>query len=278
MHETMWGRRPALHATRQVSSALQLGNRTSVIRNGVLALALTLCGLSTAACGNQSSTDQPVSEPPDYAFEQMQLSRDSSEGLRPVDLTQALPNHRVHPRGREDLATTFSDLVISGRVTEVEQGQAIVWGLDEDDFRTVDFSDPDADTRTVVVTTQVAAATGAAVSAGDSLKWFMRIPMDADYERFIGSLRGLDEIVVVLSHSPSKLRDRGAEWRPIMADSAIGLAAGDGSLSFPGIEDEAGEFANGLTVDGVFREAARPVTTEAIDVSGYELDTEKEGR
>jgi hypothetical protein len=266
----MRGRRPALHATRHVSFDVRLGNRTKVLWNGVLALALAICGLTTAACGTQSATDQPRSESSDYAFEQMRLSGESLEGLQPVDLTQALPNHQVYPRDREDLATSFSDLIISGHITKVEQGQAIAWGLDEGDFRTVDFEDPDADTRTVVVTTQVAATTGEAVEVGADLRWFMRIPLDADPQRFVGSLRDIDEVVLVLSHSPSKIRERGAEWRPIMGDRAIGLPNSDGSLSFPGIDDAPGEFSDGLTVADLFREARRPITTEELDVSGYE--------
>ncbi len=166
----------------------------------------------------------------------------------PQSLIEALPNAVTTFRtanGNHDI--TWSDSVVIGKVTSVDPGSAIEIeatkpGEDSDggNYREVDFDDPKANSRSVLVTIDVEWSKG----TEDETVQFRIGAGDADPEKYMASLRGLGKVVVLLDERENG-RYKG-DLFPRGGASLIGTVDTSGSIVFPGLPVEESEYLGGI--------------------------------
>ena len=234
----------------------RLGTATVLVGAGLLAG----CSVNSDHDAFDDSATAVRAGDPDYALTQLRHGPVGDYGVLPTSLAESLPNHRLRLRGTEDVAS-FSDALVVGTVTQVTKGNGVIW-RDEDDYTTVGYDDPSADTRTAVVTMTIDDATGDIAPGTGSMSFRVLSPFRADPDRFAEGLAGLGRIAVVLDRDPSKVES--TPWRTIMDDRLIGVVAADGSLTLPALP-HGSSFAGDIhTADQLLAAARGPVTTESV--------------
>lgn len=228
--------------------------------------AAVICAAACGACG--SSSDENTASP-DYAFHAISEARASQHLsiLEPVSLEDALPNSTFvtdSPDG-EPVEFSFSDAVITGNVVDVSPGVAIAyseaspssWTDDSERQYEVEFDDPRASERDVLVTVRVDKATGSlADSIDEDFTFRFGVVNDADPSQYMASLRSLGKVVVVLEKIRSG--ERKGEYIPTMRGALLGEVTRNGSLDFPGLDTEEAfeDFVGDLDTEESLLEAA----------------------
>jgi hypothetical protein len=219
-----------------------------------------------AGCGSNSAriNHQVVSAgDPDYVWNQLAAARESSTVAEnePASLRKALPNYR-YKLGDSGRIVSFADAVAVGTLNKVEKGNGVIW-RDDKDFTVVSYDDPEADTRTAYVTLMVDRVLGAIDPGTESVTFRVVAPPQADPQRFIEGLAGLQRIAVVLDNDPDQTAS--TPWRPIMGDSLIGVINDDGSLTLPALGADGKTFEGSLDTRAALLDAAQaPNSTEQV--------------
>jgi hypothetical protein len=127
----------------------------------------------------------------------------------------------------------------------------------EEKSRAVDFDDPSAHQRNVVVTVRPDWSAGE--DPGAEVKVRMGVIGDADPAEFLASLRALQgEQVVMLLDAREDGRHIG-DYYPIMGGAMIGRVADNGEISFSGLGAEEKSFVAGVdSIDELRAEAEEP--------------------
>jgi len=226
------------------------------------ALTSAVCAVLVAGCGSsQSGVSHDAVRPgdPKYALTQLR-SESTGDELQPANLRKALPNYQYRV-GNAAKVVSFSDAVVVGTVTHVREGNGVIW-RDDQDFTVVDYTDAKADTRSALVTMTVDEATGAIDPSSRPVTFRVIAPAQADPERFIEGLAGLQRIAVVLRNDPNAAET--TPWRPILGDHLICVIASDGSLTLPAFPD-ATAFQGTIQTEKALTEAATvPALTEQM--------------
>jgi len=238
-----------------------------VSRRGTAAIWLAVAGLVMTACGARGGDSTTVKAGSlGYAFGAISTFHKSFAGDEqwPADLSEAMPNHII-TLGDTGRQATYSDALVVGRVSSVTKGEGVIWGEDEGDYKVVSYDDPQAVTRTANVSMSVEDATGSVDTKTPSISLRVVAPIDADPEKFIEGLAGLDHIVVLLVNDPSAVHK--VSMRPIMDGASIGTVSDDGTVSWPGLAEDSKQFAGDLTsIDALLKAARAPDTTTVIKV------------
>jgi hypothetical protein len=230
-----------------------------------------LAGCSTSS-SHPVAHDDDVAPPvragdPAYAMTALHDAPEGDYGLLPDTLAEALPNHRVMLQGRtEDHTERFSRALVVGRVRRVDKGNGVVWREDES-YRLLRYDDPRADTRTVLVTVSADEMIGEGLPAGSTVVFRVRVPQDADPQKFARGLAGLHRIAVLLNRDPTPIEM--TPWRPIFDDRMIFVVGQDGALNLPTMR-HGRSFAGDIhTVDDLLAVARGPVTTTTRDAHRF---------
>lgn len=231
-----------------------------VLSATVAAVLLASCGSSPSSVGHEvvSAGD------PDYALGHLGAAHRASTGdeILPVSLRKALPNYQ-YQLSTNGALVSFSDAVVIGNVSKVQTGNGVIW-RDDNDFTIVAYNDPKADTRSAYVTMTVDQAIGAITPTPDRTVTFRVIaPPQADPQKFIEGLAGLQRIAVVLSNDPNAAES--VPWRPIIDDTMIGVIDADGSLTLPTFGGDATTFEGNVdTQAALLATAQAPAATEHV--------------
>jgi len=215
-----------------------------------------------AGCGSTPpgvSHDVVTGGDPHYALGQLRNASTGDE-IQPASLKKSLPNYR-YQFGNAAKVVSFSDAVVVGKVTSVHKGNGVIW-RDDNDFTVVNYNDAKADTRSALVTLAIDKVTGSIDPGAQTVTFRVIAPAQADPEKFIEGLAGLQRIAVVLHNDPNAAET--TPWRPILSDRLIGVVAADGSLTLPTFAD-ATAFEGSLdTEEALMAAAAAPATTEHL--------------
>lgn len=224
---------------------------------------------ATAACSN-GPRDVSAQGEPQYVYERVSAMRSNAtlHVTEPESLAGSLPGAEISvtdPKSGQEVEeeSLWSDVVLTGNVVKVAPGDAIFYeNLDpaspetEEEIRSVDFDDPNAHERNVVISIQPDWSAGENIPK--SVDFRMGVIGGGDPYKFMESLRGLqdDKIVVVL-----KARESGmnvGEYYPIMGGALLGTVTEGGALAFPGLNEDEATFVGELdTVEELKEEAER---------------------
>ena len=224
-------------------------------------LSVALLALALSACG--ANTDSAAKGDPGYVFEQVRTLR-TGEGLdmiEPHHLKEALPNHSVSVRtDKGTINDSFSDMVLVGTITGVRPGDAIAYDNpdpiaagDEEAYHQVDFDDPDAVDRNIVVTVKVETSAGEQPMS-DEVQFRMGVLAGADPAKFMAGLRAIGKTAILLDHR--KDGRHAGELVPVMGGALIGAVSADGSIAFPGLGSSERTFVDGLDTVTQLEDAA----------------------
>ncbi|MBU2698570.1 hypothetical protein CCO04_26125 [Pimelobacter sp. 30-1] len=235
----------------------------------------------TAGCGaDTSDAAHPEANKvgdPAYVFDQIKTARESGVALvaHPDSLLDSLPNSRVVAKTEKGtIETSFTDLVLSGKVVDVRPGDALSYadaadpayqGDEEDAIKVVDFDDLTAAERNVIVTIKPTWSSGESI--GETLEVRMGSAGSDPYD-FMAGLRGLqDEESVWLLKKSAQGRYKG-EWIPVMGSALVGPVGADGAVDFPALGDDEAGFVKSLTTVPELRRAAEaPDRTTRMDLT-----------
>lgn len=225
--------------------------------------ATAAAALLLAACGSSTSAEDPatsVTADSSYFYTQVEdlRSRLDLDVIEPQNLLAALPNHRLlAPLLDPLLAKPFSDLLVVGTVTDVRKGDAVKHGEAEDSITVVDFDDPDAVERNVVVTVDPEQVAGTSPGPGP-IEFRMGVLSGADPETFLASIQDMTRIVVVLKKRQDGRHE--GDYMPLMSGALLGTVDTAGLLSFPALGALETTFIGTLnTVDKLLTEALKPL-------------------
>ncbi len=214
----------------------------------VLAVIL-LIGAAASGC-SASSEDTGDSAYSFRAIADLRAAAAHLSVLEPRTLIDALPNRRVQvDTGTEVVTSSFSDLVVTGRVLTVAPDEGRDYspadprmiGNEEEAVRTVDFDDPAADERSALVTVKVGWSVGEAV--GDTVTFRLGVPMNTDAKKFLAGVQAMGDVAVLLDQIEDG-RHQG-DYYPILNYGALGQVHPDGTLEFPGLAGD-GDLVAGL--------------------------------
>lgn len=235
-----------------------------------LSFTVVMVAVATIAtgCGAAPQENAAKGDPSDVFNAIVDLREHSAfDAQEPRTLAEALPNSvTVISTAGRTFTNSWSDSVVVGHVSEVSPGDAIKYdhpeptytGPDEEAFHKVQFDDPTADERNVLVSMDVDWSTGDKV--GDSVEFRMGVVGGADPDKYVASLRGLDHVVVLLATREDG-RDKG-DYYPILSGGLLGEVGPAGSLSFPGLGSDEARFLSGIdTVDDLRSQSQRPTAT-----------------
>jgi hypothetical protein len=171
-------------------------SRWATLAVAVSAVLLTGCGSSQPSVSHEivSAGD------PHYALGQLR-SAPTGDEIQPANLRKSLPNYQYRV-GNAANVVSFSDAVVLGTVTKVQKGNGVIW-RDDKDFTLVDYNDAKADTRSALVTMAIDRASGAIDPTAQTVTFRVIAPAQADPEKFIEGLAGLQRIAVVLHKDPN---------------------------------------------------------------------------
>lgn len=156
--------------------------------------------------------------------------------------------------------------MVAGRITKVTPDEGLFYpspdpassGGEEVAAKVVGFDNPDAAERTALVTLDVAWAAGAKV--GQTLQFRMMVPLEADANRFLAGVRGIDDAVVLLKRFDTGLYE--GDYYPTVGFAGLGSVDDDGTLSFKGFGDGERAFMAGVdTLDELKAAASKPDRT-----------------
>ncbi|SFM24856.1 hypothetical protein SAMN05421671_0594 [Pimelobacter simplex] len=253
--------------------------RRKVARATAVAVA-TAALVLMAGCGTQTAGEADPGAhrvgDPDYVFDQIKTARESGVALvsHPDSLLDSLPNHHVIAKTEKGtIETAFTDLVLTGKVVDVRPGDAVRYtstdpsfeGNEEEGIKSVDFDDPAANDRNVVVTIKPT------WSAGEKIGETIEVRMGTaggDPHDFMAGLRGLqdDETLWLLKRS-AQSRYQG-EWTTVMGSALVGPVGQDGTINFPALGGDEEGFVKTLTTITAVREAAEgPERTTQMDLT-----------
>lgn len=238
---------------------------------GGLVAALTV--LATSACGSvdENAASGPESVGRDVAalFSEIQRDRASETASKffvPDSLEQSLPNQRfeysngVLVTGRPNMAWTFSEAILVGKVVKVELLKSLPGHVDDqEDLDSMHEPQPPKSLPSVnwaLVSVKVEQAVGEKV--GDIVQFQYGLDGVADPKGIAASFENLGRILVVVDPDETGL------YYPSLEGALIGDVESDGSVAFPGLGETESAFVGGLnTVDRILN-AARTPTREAI--------------
>lgn len=199
----------------------------------IVASALVSCGTQTQSMsGSSADVDDPS-----YFYDQVQQVQGLELNmLEPANLAAALPGV---PAVKGKVEEGFSEVVVVGAVEGVEAGVGYIYSDNGEETKETSFDDPTADARDVLVRLTVADAVG--VGKEQAVEFRMGVLLDADPEKFMASLRGLDQVAVLLDTIPDGTH--AGELYPIMSGAGVAQVEDDGTLVFPGLGAQERSFA-----------------------------------
>ena len=156
---------------------------------------------------------------------------------------------------------SFSDAVVLGTVTKVQKANGVIW-RDDKDFTVVDYNDAKPDTRSALVTMAIDRASGAVDPTAQTVTFRVIAPAQADPEKFIEGLAGLQSIAVVLDKDPNAAET--TPWRPILGDRLIGVVGAGGSLTLPTFADATAFEGTLDTEEALMAATGSPATIEQV--------------
>lgn len=236
-----------------------------MIAKKIPASVVVLCVLAVGGTACGSTEESAVSEgDPQYVFAKVSELRDRHvlDVLEPTSFENALPNRKlVANTTKGQVRTSWSDVVVTGTVTNVQPGTAVIYpntnptsSANEEEVRMVDFDDPEAHERNVVVTIRPSWSSGASVGAEVRIR--MGVIGGADPAKFLAGLRGLQgELVVALLDGRESGRHTG-DFYPIMGGAMLGRVEADGKLRFSGMGDKESGFMCNIDTLNELRDAA----------------------
>lgn len=235
----------------------------------IVAVGLTLW---FGACSSAS----PTTSSSTYFYDAVSASRSnlSVDVLEPSTLVEALPSTVVVAETvKGQVEHSFSDLVITGRIVGVRPGNAVHYenldrvgrpGVNDEAWREVDFYSSEAHERNVLVT--VAVSKSSSQSQVKELEFRMGVPGGGDPEKFMASVRGIGESIILLEEREDG-RNAG-DLMPILRGAGIGELEPDGGISFPGLGEESTKFVGDLrTSDDVWNATSGSVRLKLEDLN-----------
>ncbi len=211
---------------------------------------LTGCGAQTQAASSSQAVESPA-----FFFDQVQRARSRGiDAVEPTNLTQALPHTTPAIAGLPGNARPFTDAIVFGHVDSVEPGVGYDYSSSGSSTTEVAFDDSRADAHDVLVTLKVDHVVGKAT--GTSVAFRMGVLGNADAEKFMASLRGLGDVVILLKQIPDG--PHTGELYPILGGAGVATVDEAEQLDFPGLGAQAETFAHGITTPAQLMAAASP--------------------
>ena len=190
---------------------------------------------------------------------------DTSAVAREQTLGDLLPNHLYSVAG--STPATLANGTVIGTVSKVEPGAGYVVDDANASGRQVDFTDPDAEWRVVIVTVAVESALGD-VNGASSIRIAVTVNGSADVDEVLTGYAELGRIIAVLD-GPGDVELDPELYDVRQGGRVFGLVADDGSITFPGFGDKDAEFRGGLnTVVDVLTEATGPDVISEVERAG----------
>lgn len=233
--------------TRRATSAPGEGQHVKMTTKvTAAAVAAALGALSGCAASEPEAGD------PALFFDRVATSREAHVAIQnePAHLADALP--------QEQTGRSWSALALEGTVVSVEPQHGVHYpnadpghrGNEEAGAEIVAFDDPRAHERVLTLTVEPEWSTG----ADEDVVITLGASGDIDPEKFVSSLRGLDDVVAVLGQ---RVGGRTAgEYHPILNGALLGRVDSAGTIHFDGLGAEEKEFVDGIDTVKEFREAA----------------------
>ena len=218
---------------------------------------LTAALFGSAACGSSHPTAADGS--PGYLFERADAVSGTTSSFGSTTLEASLPNRvtTVTVDGAP-VSTTFSDAVVLGTVARVERSEAVTYSdaetqSDEPRATVVDWNDPAADERSLLVTLTSVRSLGGGEYPSE-LTFRLGVLVGSDPAEFMKAAERLGEVAVLLRKRPDG-RHQG-EWIPALGPAGIGVVDSDGSLTFPGMGASMKTFQSGIDSVAELEQAA----------------------
>lgn len=200
-----------------------------------LIAALLVSGLAVSGCGRDSvGTDQASS----YVVNLLQ-ARNEAAGRGPSwfkALDELLPNTVYqHPNGERE---TLTDLVVVGRIVEVEEGIGfVVPDGDAPSGQPTSFDDPKALWRTVHFRVDVDQTAGGG-QRPRSVRVGLAFGVDGEFAKVAAGLQGLGRVVLFLQRNSPVLAYDPTLYSVVEDGSFIATVGSDGTLALPVIDGE----------------------------------------
>ncbi|WP_300679910.1 hypothetical protein [Nocardioides sp.] len=216
--------------------------------------------LSISACGTTQSSTEATDSPGGYLFERAATVHQQVSRTGPATLREALPNHPgEYTKGSSTIKVKFSEDVVEGTVSSVTRDEAVIYDdthlvNDEPQAKIVDWDDPRADERTLMVTLRDVRSLSTDTVL-PSVTFRIGVLVGSDPDQFADSVTSLRKVVVLLERRPDG-RHQG-EWMSALGAAGIGVVSSDDSVHFPGMGTHEASFTNGInTVTELRHEAS----------------------
>lgn len=229
---------------------------TTVLGAGLVALAV---GIGLAVADDSDARSELRVDPAATAkvFAEVAGALENVDGWRPETLAGALPNQSLE---HLDGTRPASLAVVTGRVTAAEPGAAFVQPDEPDGVSPVEVPFGSAEKHIEVYRVRMD-VTDAVGLEDDSIEFGLRFfgsPGMAPTEDILAGLRGLEEIVVVLS-SRGRWDFDDDLYDVTLMGGLLGVVGAGGSVELPAMTGDGPDFLAGLdTVDEILAEARRP--------------------
>ncbi|MFJ9312581.1 hypothetical protein ACIRN4_00190 [Pimelobacter simplex] len=231
-------------------------------RCAAVLVGLVALGGLASGCGEQQARDADVREAASdngqYYFERVRYVREEVAPLvfgEPRTLEEALGCSL-----RKDVLPTAA--VVRGTVISAERGDGTAWADgdgdgDRDEVRTVDFDDPAAKERNVVVAVKVDSfrVRPGADQLDGVVKVRVGVSSGSDAEQFRASLASMGDVLMFVNQR-SDGRYAG-EYYPALGGAGVATVEPSGRLSFPGLGAEQATFVGGLDTAAAAFDAAK---------------------
>jgi len=220
----------------------------------------------TAVATSPASTDRGASETAQYAIDLLgDRTAGTDNGAREKTFADLLPNHTFQVGSAEPVALASG--IVIGTVTGVEPGSAYSADAGSDAGSELDFADPDALWREIVLTVSVDSAVGE-VSGDATVRIGLAIDGTADIDKATAGFESLGRIIAVLD-GPGAFAFDPEVYSVRQGGGLVGLVAENGSISFPYLGEKNAEFLDGLdTVTDVLTEATGPDVISKVERAG----------
>jgi len=225
----------------------------------------------TAIASSPAGSEPGSSAASQYAVDLLsQRGFGTDSAYRESTLSDLLPNH-LFAVGSSDPQPLASGIVI-GTVASVEPGLAYTESTGGESTE-VDFHDPDAIWRDIVVSVTVDSALGE-VSGDSTVRLGLAVDGTADIDRLIESFASLGRVIAVVE-TTGKFSFEPDLYSIRQGGGLFGLVAEDGTFTFPYLGSNNAAFLDGMdTVTDVLTEGTGPDVISKVERAGSTPSTD----
>jgi len=227
--------------------------------------------IATSRPDTGSGASDTVNPGSKYAIDLLTARGNSTVGVvREKTLADLLPNHKFVVGDSKPVALAAG--IVVGTVSDVSPGAAFTFDTAGEPVE-VDFDDPSAAFRDLIITVSVESALGE-VSGDAEVAFVIDIDGSADVNKAVSSFASLGRVIAVLDN-PGRNAFEPNDYSVRQSGALFGVVREDGAISFPRLGGDNGEFLDGTdTVAEVLTKATGPDVISKVERAGSTPSTD----